>query len=193
MKWRLKETVKHFLCGLGFLTTWWLVPRSSVQGRSEQKSYAYNDLAEEVSCITSPYSTNQDIYNSPSVSKVGNKDPPPLDDGQESLVCCSSWSHKESDMTEQLNWPELNHLMKVCQSRIWRKVCVCAKSLQLCLTLWDPMNCSLQAPLSMGFSRQEYWSGLPCPSLGCLPDPGIKSMSLRYPALVGRFFTTITT
>ena len=170
MKWRLKETVKHFLCGLGFLTTWWLVPRSSVQGRSEQKSYAYNDLAEEVSCMTSPYSTNQDIYNSPSVSKVGNKDPPPLDDGQESLVCCSSWGHKASDMTEQLNWPELNHLMKVCQSRIWRKVCVCAKSLQLCLTLWDPMNCSppgssvhgiLQARIlewvAMPFSRVSSW------------------------------------
>ena len=46
-------------------------------------------------------------------------------------------------------------------------VCVCAKSLQLCLTLCDPMNHSPQAPLSMEFSRQEYWSGLPClPSRG---------------------------
>ena len=44
-----------------------------------------------------------------------------------------------------------------------------------------------QAPLSMGFPRQEYWSGLPFPSPGDLPDPGIKSMS---PALAGRFFTT---
>ena len=43
-----------------------------------------------------------------------------------------------------------------------------------------------QAPLSMGFSRQEYWSGLPFPSPGDLPDPGIKLMSL---ALAGRFFT----
>ena len=47
-----------------------------------------------------------------------------------------------------------------------------------------------QVPLSMGFSRQEYWSGLPYPSLGHLPDPGIKLASLISPALVGRFFTT---
>ena len=43
-----------------------------------------------------------------------------------------------------------------------------------------------QAPLSMGFSRQEYWSGLPFPTPGDLPDPGIKPM---FPALAGRFFT----
>ena len=43
-----------------------------------------------------------------------------------------------------------------------------------------------QAPLSMGFSRQEYWSGLPFPSPGDLPDPGIKPKS---PALADRFFT----
>ena len=42
------------------------------------------------------------------------------------------------------------------------------------------MDCRLQAPLSVGFSRQEYWSGLPCPSPGDLPNPGVK---LRSPAL----------
>ena len=51
---------------------------------------------------------------------------------------------------------------------------------QLCLTLRDPMDCTHQAPLSMGFSRQEYCSGLPFPSPGHLPDPGIKP---RSPAL----------
>ena len=45
----------------------------------------------------------------------------------------------------------------------------------------------------MGFSRQEYWSGLPCPDPPDLPDPGIKPMSLTSPALAGRFFTTSTT
>ena len=50
-----------------------------------------------------------------------------------------------------------------------------------------------QAPLSMGFSRQEYWSGLPCPSPGDLPDPGIEPVSLTSPALAGGFFTTSTT
>ena len=44
-----------------------------------------------------------------------------------------------------------------------------------------------QTPLSMGFSRQEYWSGLPCPPPGDLPNPGIEPMSLMPPALSGRF------
>ena len=41
-----------------------------------------------------------------------------------------------------------------------------------------------------GLSRQEYWSGLPCPPLGDLPHPGIKTMTLMSPVLAGRFFTT---
>ena len=51
---------------------------------------------------------------------------------------------------------------------------------QSCLTLCDPVDCSHQAPLSMGFSRQENWSGLPFPSPGDLPDLGIEP---RSPAL----------
>ena len=47
-----------------------------------------------------------------------------------------------------------------------------------------------QAPLSMGFSRQEYWSGLPFPPPGDLPDPGIKPRSLMTPAVAGGFFST---
>ena len=50
-----------------------------------------------------------------------------------------------------------------------------------------PRTVSSQAPLSMGFPRQKYWSGLPFPSPGDLPDLGIKSVST---ALAGRFFTT---
>ena len=53
-----------------------------------------------------------------------------------------------------------------------------------------PWTVTHQDPLSMGFSRQEYWSGLPFPSPGDFPDPGIKPTSLVYPALTGRFFTT---
>ena len=48
-----------------------------------------------------------------------------------------------------------------------------------------------QAPLSMGFSRQEHWSGLAFPSPGDLPDPGIEPMSLMSPTLAGRYFTTL--
>ena len=53
-------------------------------------------------------------------------------------------------------------------------MCVCAKSVQSC-----PAH---QAPLSMGFSRQEPWSGVPCPPRGDLPHPGIESLSLVSPA-----------
>ena len=52
------------------------------------------------------------------------------------------------------------------------------------VTPWTVIH---QAPLSMGFPRQEYWSGLPFPSLRDLPDPGIKPTS---PVLTGGFFTT---
>ena len=49
----------------------------------------------------------------------------------------------------------------------------------------DPVDYSHQVPLSMGFSRQEYWSRLPFPSPGGLPDPGIEPMSLMSPAIAG--------
>ena len=58
---------------------------------------------------------------------------------------------------------------------------------QLFETLW---NVAHQAPLSMGFPRQEYWSGLTCPPLEDLPDPGIKPVSLTSPSLADRFFMT---
>ena len=54
-------------------------------------------------------------------------------------------------------------------------------------SLWTAAH---QAPLSMGFPRQEHWSGLLCPSLEELSDPGIKPTSLVLPALAGGFFTT---
>ena len=53
------------------------------------------------------------------------------------------------------------------------------------------MLCSvaLQSPLSMGFPRQEYWSGLPFTSPGDLPNPGIEPVSLAFPASAGGVFT----
>ena len=51
---------------------------------------------------------------------------------------------------------------------------------------------ALQAPLSMEFSRQEYWSGLPFPSAGDLPDSGVELQSLESAALAGRFLNTAT-
>ena len=52
-----------------------------------------------------------------------------------------------------------------------------------------PWTIACQAPLSMEFSRQEYWNGLPFPSPGDPSDPGIEPMSLAPPALAGKFFT----
>ena len=61
----------------------------------------------------------------------------------------------------------------------------CVEWLQLCLTLCDPVDCSLPGSSVHGFSRKEHWSGL--------PDPGTEPVALTPPALVGRFFTTSTT
>ena len=65
-------------------------------------------------------------------------------------------------------------------------MCICVPSWP---TLCYPTDCSCQAPLPMEFSRQEYWSGLPFPTPGNLPDPGIEPTSLASPALASGFFT----
>ena len=67
---------------------------------------------------------------------------------------------------------------------------VCVLSHFSCVRLFaTPWTVALQAPLSMGFSRQEYWNGLPFPP----PDPGIEPKSIRSPALARGFFTTSAT
>ena len=63
--------------------------------------------------------------------------------------------------------------------------CCCAQS---CLTLCDPIDCSLPDSFVHEFSRQEYWSGLPFPSSADLPNSGIKPASLPSPVLGGRYF-----
>ena len=60
---------------------------------------------------------------------------------------------------------------------------------QLCAT---PGTVTHQAPQTMEFSRQEYWSGVPFPAPGDLPDPGTEPASLASPALAGGFFTIVT-
>ena len=61
---------------------------------------------------------------------------------------------------------------------------------QLFRTLWIVAH---QAPLSIGFSRQEFWRGLPCTPPGNLPDPGIEPTSLKSALLAGKYFTTSAT
>ena len=69
----------------------------------------------------------------------------------------------------------------------------CFNRVRLFVTHTDLWTLALQAALSMGFSKQEYWSGLPCPPPGNLPDPGIELASFMSLALAGRFFTTSAT
>ena len=71
---------------------------------------------------------------------------------------------------------------------ILRYVCQFLNHVRLFATPWTVVH---QVPLSMGFSSQEYWSRLPSPSLGDLPDPGIESASFVFPALAGGFSTTV--
>ena len=66
----------------------------------------------------------------------------------------------------------------------------CFGRVRLFATLWAVAR---QDSLAMGFFRQEYWSGLPCPHPGDIPDPGIKPAFLMSPALAGGFFTASDT
>ena len=97
--------------------------------------------------------------------------------GQKSLVGCHLWGCTESDTTDVI-WQQQQTLLwthgqwllclsRTCYSRTW------AKSLYR-VRLCNPKDWSPQAPLSTGFSRQEYCSGFPCPPPGNPPDPGIK-------------------
>ena len=76
-------------------------------------------------------------------------------------------------------------------------VLMCCKHPLLEFSCWvvsgsftTPWTVARQAPLFTGFSRQEYWSGFPCPPPGDLPNPGIEPTSLVSPALAGRYFTS---
>ena len=80
--------------------------------------------------------------------------------------------------------PHLQHFL--CAFPLNFLPCCCYVVAKLCLTLCDPMDCSLPGSSVPEISRQEYWSGLPCPSPGDLPDPGMEPTS---PALAGGFFT----
>ena len=80
---------------------------------------------------------------------------------QGGLACCSSWGRKKSNTTEQLNWTE--QVIYVLSRAVMSNSA----------TPWTAVH---QTPLSMGFSRQQYWSRLPFPPPGDLPDPGIKPM-----------------
>ena len=100
-----------------------------------------------------------------------------------------SWIGTIKRATERLP-TALGHLFQVLQIAAGKLVGVLT---QPCLTLCDPMDCSPPGSTVQGISRQEYWSGLPLPSPGVLPDPGIEHTSPAFPALAGIFFTSVPT
>ena len=73
--------------------------------------------------------------------------------------------------------------------------CLCTYLLSCfsCVRRCNPWTVACQAPLSLGFSGKEYWSGLPSPPAGHLPDPGLEPVSLMSLALAGGFFTSSAT
>ena len=86
--------------------------------------------------------------------------------GTDSLSLPISWSHSSS-------FQNCKTIEFVCGTLLW---CVCTQSLYSCPTLCNRRTIARQAPLSMGFSKQEYWSGWCLPS-GYLPDPGTEPTS----------------
>ena len=130
--------------------------------------------------------------------------------GQEGLRCCSPWGHKESDMTKRLNWTEqflynktyyiktynliyfiltfilFNHVISHSQY-IYMHICPQLPS-HVCLFA-TPQTVACQASLSMGFSSQAYWSGLPFPPEGIFPAQGWNPFS-RVSWISGRFLIT---
>ena len=115
-----------------------------------------------------------------SVFTVGSAD-------QEKIALTSKLQWGVFQMRKVFLWA-INHDSQQWLFNISNCCCSVTKS---CLTLCDPMNCSLSN--SVGFSRQEYWSGFPFPPPEGLPNPGTEPMSVVSPALAGRFSTTRST
>ena len=90
----------------------------------------------------------------------------------------TSLTHKTNTLCEK---PSVPTLIKTKINSMMFKANISSVA-QSCLALCAPWTVSLQAPLSMGFSRQEYRSGLPLPTPGDLPKPGIKPKSLNWQA-----------
>ena len=137
--------------------------------------------------------------------------------GQGSLVGCSPWGRQQSDTTEQLHflfslscigegngnplqcaclenprdrgawWAAVYGITQSWTRLKWLSISVLSHFSHIWpLILWTVV---WQAPLSMGFSRQEFWSGFSCPPPAYLPDWGTESESLMLPELICRFFT----
>ena len=111
--------------------------------------------------------------------------PAPAETEEKTLVLVASGTRNLPNQ-----YPHRGPFLDPALGSISQSIPVFAYVAQSCLALGDLMDCTHQAPLSMEFSSQEHWSGLPCPSPGDLPNTGIEPASLASPALADRFFTT---
>ena len=108
------------------------------------------------------------------------------------------WKKAALNMFLKILCPRIGRLNVVKVAVLPKLICECnaVRVLSLFSRVWlfgTVGTIARQAPLSMGFSRQEYWRRLSFPLSGDHPNPGIKPVSLMSPALAGRFFTTDTT
>ena len=119
--------------------------------------------------------------------------------GGNSIVSVVNAHKGRERQSTRWQWHDGRHDLKSLLSMLLmfslQSLCLFAKSVQACPTLCDPRDWTVarQAPLFMGFSRQEFWSWLPCPPPGDLPNPGIEPESLLSPALAGGFCITSPT
>ena len=115
------------------------------------------------------------------------------------VLCAHYWSSSSGPKQGKvlLGFLPLEHVLglNIRLNPVFDSVCVCVcarvqslSRIWLFVALWTVAH---QAPLSVRFSRQEYWSGLPYLPPGDLPDPGIEPISLASPALADRFFTIV--
>ena len=106
----------------------------------------------------------------------------------------SAWDLSISCLRKSSPHLELKSSFPICAVNSCANVLACMHSRFSCawlsVTMWTIAH---QVPLSMGFSRREYWRGLPCPPPGDLPNPGMEPVSLTSPALTGGSFTTSAT
>ena len=109
--------------------------------------------------------------------------------GRRTLLCLSAWVSLSLGPASFSSLRVYNPLQDLVLLGL---VCVCLV-IQSCTTLCNSWTVARQAPLSMEFSRQEYWSGLPLPPLGDLLNPGIKPESLAFHTLACGFLTTSAT
>ena len=109
-------------------------------------------------------------------------------------MCCHTSLLEELITSIRLPWEwalRSLQLDSLCLFPLLILFCILAQSFSHVQSFVTQRTVAYQAPLSLGFPRQEYWSGLPSSPPGDLPDPGIKPMSVASPAIARGFFTTL--